>query len=139
MESFWVLTGTLLPKSQLYADVVRCFRGICSLLYPKMGPGTRVCGNRHSHGKPCQSQYLYKIASAMPADSSKNLQLSQRNDGPEPATIARDRSLLACVVSVSNRVIARKLERKLKKVEGGGGGEKRIPCHSFFFALVPAF
>ena len=51
----------------------------------------------------------------MPADSSKNLQLSQRNDGPEPATIARDRSLLACVVSVSNRVIARKLERKQKK------------------------
>ena len=32
---------------------------------------------------------------------------------------------LACVASVSNRVIARKLERKQKKVEGGGGGEKR--------------
>ena len=29
----------------------------------------------------------------MPADSSENLQLSQRNDGPEPATIARDGSL----------------------------------------------
>ena len=35
----------------------------------------------------------YKIASAVPADSSENLQLSQRNDGPEPATIARDHSL----------------------------------------------
>ena len=29
----------------------------------------------------------YKMASAMLADSSENLQLSQRNDGPEPATI----------------------------------------------------
>ena len=35
----------------------------------------------------------------------------------------------ACVASVSNRVIARKLEReqKDKKVEGGEGGEKRKP------------
>ena len=32
----------------------------------------------------------YNMASA---DSSENLQPSQRNDGPEPATIARDRSL----------------------------------------------
>ena len=34
---------------------------------------------------------------------------------------------IACVASVSNRVIARKLERKRKKkkVEEGGGGEKR--------------
>ena len=32
---------------------------------------------------------------------------------------------VACVASVSNRVIAQKLERKQKKVEGGGGGEKR--------------
>ena len=33
---------------------------------------------------------------------------------------------LACVASVSSRVIARKLERKQKtKMEGGGGGEKR--------------
>ena len=29
----------------------------------------------------------YKMASAMLADSSENLQLSQRNDRPEPATI----------------------------------------------------
>ena len=35
----------------------------------------------------------YKIVSAVPVDSSENLQLSQRHDGPEPATIARDRSL----------------------------------------------
>ena len=34
------------------------------------------------------------MASAMPADSSENLQLSQRNDGPEPAKIARDRYIL---------------------------------------------
>ena len=36
------------------------------------------------------------------------------------------RILLACVASVSNRVIARKLEReqKKKKMEEGGGGEK---------------
>ena len=31
------------------------------------------------------------MASAVPADSSENLQLSQRNDGPEQAPIARDR------------------------------------------------
>ena len=58
-----------------------------------MGPGTRVYRNLNSHGNPCRTQYLYKIASAVPADSSENLQLSQRNDGPEPATIARDGSL----------------------------------------------
>ena len=28
----------------LYADVVRCFFGICTLLSPQMGPGTRVNG-----------------------------------------------------------------------------------------------
>ena len=33
--------------------------------------------------------------------------------------------MVACVASVSNWVIERKLERKQKKVEGGGGGEKR--------------
>ena len=33
--------------------------------------------------------------------------------------------MVACVASVSNRVIERKVERKQKKVEGGGGGEKR--------------
>ena len=32
---------------------------------------------------------------------------------------------LACVASVSNRVIARKLEREKKKVEGGG---EKITC-----------
>ena len=31
---------------------------------------------------------------------------------------------VACVASVSNRVIARKLERKQKKVEAGGGEER---------------
>ena len=33
------------------------------------------------------------MASAVPADLGENLQLSQRHDGPEPAIIARDRSL----------------------------------------------
>ena len=36
-----------------------------------------------------------KLASAMPVDSSETLQLSQRNDGPEPATIAGNSSLQA--------------------------------------------
>ena len=59
-----------------------------------MGPGTRVYRNLNSHVGPNTSHRQgYKIASAVPADSSENLQLSQRNDGPEPATIARDRSL----------------------------------------------
>ena len=33
------------------------------------------------------------MAPAMPADSSENLQLSQRTDGREPALIARDHSV----------------------------------------------
>ena len=32
---------------------------------------------------------------------------------------------LACVASVFSRVIARKFEREQKKMEGGGGGQKR--------------
>ena len=36
----------------------------------------------------------YKKASDMPADSSENLQLSQRNDGPEPATIDRAETVI---------------------------------------------
>ena len=35
-----------------------------------------------------------KMVSAMPADSSETLQLCQRNDGPEPATISRDLYIL---------------------------------------------
>ena len=46
---------------------------------------------------------------------------------------------LACVASVSNRVIARKLERKQKKVEGGGGGEKRkrLPANPTILENAP--
>ena len=46
---------------------------------------------------------------------------------------------LACVASVSNRVIARKLERKQKKVEGGGGGEKRkrLPANPTILEKAP--
>ena len=61
-------------------------------------------------------------------------------------TLVHTRASLACVASVSNRVIARKLERKQKKVEGGGGGEKRRflrsppPPPSFmFFCPCPSF
>ena len=35
----------------------------------------------------------HKVIFVMPANSSENVQSFQRNDGPEPATIARDRSL----------------------------------------------
>ena len=34
-------------------------------------------------------------------------------------------NLVACVGSISNRVIAQKLEWEQKKMEGGRGGEKR--------------
>ena len=49
--------------------------------------------------------------------------------------------LLACVAGVSNRVIARKLEREQKKkVEGGGGGEKRKSfIHSLPSPVIPFF
>ena len=48
-----------------------------------------------NHVRPTTSHRQgYKIASAMPADTSENLQLSQRNDGPEPATIGRDSHVL---------------------------------------------
>ena len=40
-----------------------------------------------------------------------------------------DRLNVACVANVSNRVIARKLERKQKKVEGGGEKRKRLPAN----------
>ena len=42
------------------------------------------------------------------------------------------RFCVACIASVSNRVIARKLEREQKKVEGGGGmGEEETSFPSF--------
>ena len=42
------------------------------------------------------------------------------------------RFFVACIASVSNRVIARKLEREQKKVEGGGGmGEEKTSFPSF--------
>ena len=39
----------------------------------------------------------YKMMSGMPADSSETLQLSQRNDESQPATITRDRYILVIV------------------------------------------
>ena len=47
---------------------------------------------------------------------------------------------LACIAGVSNRVIARKLEREQKKkVEGGGGGEKRkrLPANPTILENAP--
>ena len=43
------------------------------------------------------------MASAMPAGSSENLQLSQRNGGPESATITRDLSLQSTKGKYSRR------------------------------------
>ena len=50
--------------------------------------------------------------------------------------------VVACVASVSNRVISRKLERKPKKeVEGGGGGggekRKRLPVKPTILENAP--
>ena len=42
---------------------------------------------------------------------------------------------IACVASVSSRVIARNLEREQKKMEGGGGREGGNPPPSFLFLL----
>ena len=43
---------------------------------------------------------------------------------------------IACVASVSNRVIARKLERKQNK---GSFVPLPLPRHSFFFCSYPTF
>ena len=62
--------------------------------------------------------------------------------------VVRSCAPFAGVASISNRVIARKLERQQKKMkEGGGGGDKRFPflpissrfIPDIFFALVPTF
>ena len=85
-----------------------------SIRVKKWGPGTRVHGKRESHGGLpklpwcCPKEEVmanhvgpstshrqgYKMASALPADSSETLQLSQRNDEPERATKTRDRYIL---------------------------------------------
>ena len=81
----------LIPKSQLYADVVRCFSRNGSLGLGCTGIGSPMAnyvGPNTSHWQG------YKMASAMPADSSENLQLSHRNKGPELGTTARDRYIL---------------------------------------------
>ena len=48
-----------------------------------------------------------------------------------------DYVVLASVTSVSNRVIARKLERKQKKVEGGGEKRKRLPTNPTILENAP--
>ena len=51
--------------------------------------------------------------------------------------ICMEKHSLACVASVSNRVIARKLERKQKKVEGGGEKRKRLPANPMILENAP--
>ena len=53
--------------------------------------------------------------------------VSGRQDLPSDARAFSLNSFVACVASVSSRVIARKLDGEQKKMEwgGGGGGEKR--------------
>ena len=48
---------------------------------------------------------------------------------------------LACVASVSNRVIARTLEREQRKMEGGGGWEKRkrLPANPTILENAPSY
>ena len=46
------------------------------------------------------------MGSAMP-DSRENLQLSQRNGGPEPATVARDRSLRSTIATFTCTIYKR--------------------------------
>ena len=48
-------------------------------------------------------------------------------------------SVLACVASASSRVIARNLEREQKKMEGGGGREKRkrLPANPTILKNAP--
>ena len=71
--------------------------------------------------------------------------LNHRTFKPE-SDVASDINVqnIACVASVSNRGIARKLERKQKRLKGEGEGRRGsfvlLPLpHHFFFALVPAF
>ena len=49
----------------------------------------------------------------------------------------RECIFIACVANVSNRVIARKLERKQKKVEGGGEKRKRLPANPTILENAP--
>ena len=63
---------------------------------------------------------------------------SIRKGNVSELNLNKNRCTLACVASVSNRVIARKLERKQKKVEGGGGGEKRkrLPANPYIILMT---
>ena len=76
--------------------------------------------------RSCSSSRFRRCCSCANPASSIN---TQNNMGED----------LACVASVSNRVIARKLERKQKKVEGGGGGEKRkrLPANPTILENAP--
>ena len=107
-EHFWVLTGMLIPKCQWYADVLRYIFLFCFSFFflwylqftePRNGGLGLGCTGTGSpmvnHVGPNTSyRQGYKMVSAMPADSSETLQLSQRNDGPGPATISRDLYIL---------------------------------------------
>ena len=57
-----------------------------------VGTGTPMANH---FGPNTSHRQGYKLVSAMPADSSENVQFSLRNDGLEPATTGRDRYILA--------------------------------------------
>ena len=87
------MTGTL-PDSQHTLTLFDVLVSICSLRSPGSLGCTRTGSPIVNHVGPSTSHRQgHNMASAMPADSSENLQPSQRNDGPEPARIARDCSL----------------------------------------------
>ena len=87
------MTGTL-TDSQHTLTLFDVLVSICSLLSPGSlgctGTGSTIVNHV---GSSTSHKQGYNMASAMPADSSENFQPSQTNDGPEPATVARDRSL----------------------------------------------
>ena len=76
------------------------------------------------HNKRFQSRYSTKVSAVKDINVQRRLSWVAGAKGTVFVFIA-------CITSVSNRVIARKLEREQQK-----GG---LPLHSFVFALVPTF
>ena len=89
--------------------------------FPHKKPGTRLVGP----GQPCR---------ASPASVRWHIKYSFTIS----ANCYQALLSLACVASVSNRVITRKLERRQKKVEGVRSPPPP-PSYIFFCSLVPAF
>ena len=103
-----------------------------------------------THGKGRRKIFLLLLSSFIACEQAPLFGQAKRasrkcaNEGPFPCLLANSLHL-ARVASVSNRVIARKLERKQKKkrVQSSYCAKVRadpLPRHSFFcFALVPVF